>query len=185
MKSTLNKLKLLVLTGLAAAFSAAATVKEGISLAVTNILAGPSAPQFGLRRQGGFILVGSRPIQGYQPGTVVELSASTEAALVAAGQASVSSGPPTPGNVSCTATNGCCAIAAAAASVTITNPLINLQTILYAVIAQAAADGTLTSVQRVVCSNGSATIYGNAAATAAVSVDWAILNPGGSFTSPQ
>jgi hypothetical protein len=185
MKNTLNRLKLLLLTGLAAAFSVVDKAADAVTNFADRHLTGASAPQFGLRRQGGFILVGTRPIQGYQPGTVIELSASTEAALVQAGQASVSAGPPTPGNVSTTATGGCAGISAGQSSVTITNPLINLQSIVYAVIAQAAADGTLTSVQRVVPANGSVTIYGNANATAAVSVDWAILNPGGSLTSPQ
>lgn len=185
MKSTLNKLKLLVLTGLAAAFSAVDRVIDDVVQPVLGRLF-PAPTMFGpARTQGGFILIGGRSVQGYAPGTVVELSASTEAALVAAGQASVSAGPPTPGNVSTTATNGCAGIAAGQSSVTITNPLIAAQTILYAVVAQAVADGTLTSVQRVVCANGSATIYGNANATAAVSVDWAILNPNGSLTSPQ
>lgn len=136
-------------------------------------------------KQGGFILLGNRGYAGYAPNTVVELSASTEAALVASGQATVSAGPATAGNVSTTAVQGSCTIAAAGISVTVTNPNISAQTVVYAVIAQAAADTTAFNVARVLCANGSFTIYLNAASTAAVQVDWAILNPAGTFSNPQ
>lgn len=186
MKSILNRVKLLFLAGLAVAAAkielVADTVNSGLARLFPANVHGPFGPA---KWQGGFILVGGRAIQGYAPGTVIELSASTEAALIAAGQASASAGPPTPGAVSTTATSGCCAIAAGSSSVTITNPLISPQSLVWAVVAQAAADGTLLRVERVVCAAGSVTIYGTANATATVSIDWAILNPGGSFTSPQ
>lgn len=142
----------------------------------------PSPLQFS--RQGGFVLL-NRSYQGYAAGTVVELSASTEAALIASGQATASAGPPTPGPVTTTATSGCVAIPAGSSSVVITNPLISPQSQVFAAISQAAGDATLTFIMRIIPANGSVTITGSAAATAATSVDWAILNPNGSFTSPQ
>lgn len=136
-------------------------------------------------KQGGFVLLGARGYQGYLPGTIVELTASTEAALITNNQAQTSSGPPTAGNVTTTALSGCCAIGIGASSVTITNPAIQVQTQVYAVVAQAAADATCLRVERVVCAAGSVTIYGTANATAVTSIDWAILNPNGSFSNPQ
>lgn len=122
---------------------------------------------------------------GYAAGTIVELPASVEAALIASGQATDSAGPPTTGNVTTTATQGCAAIAAGASSVTITNPLISKQSFVDAVVAQAAADATLLRVERVVPANGSVTIYGTANATATTLIKWAIINPNGSLSNPQ
>jgi hypothetical protein len=185
MKSMLNRLKLLVLTGLATAFAAVDRFADNVVQPTLNRLF-PAPTMFGpVIREGGFVLLGGRSVQGYAPGTIVELPASTEAALIAAGLATASNGPPTPGNVSTTATSGCVGISAGSSSVTITNPLISPQTVLYAIIAQAAADATLTDVRRVVCGSGTATIYADANATATVSVDWAILNPNGSLSNPQ
>jgi hypothetical protein len=133
--------------------------------------------------QGGFVLL-SRPYGGYAAGTIVELPKSTEDTLIAAGQAVTSSGPPTPGAVTTTLSGGACAVAAAASSVVITNPLVTAQTLIYAAIAQAVADTTAFNVTRVVAANGSFTIFLNAATTAAVTVDWAILAPFGTLSSP-
>lgn len=135
-------------------------------------------------KQGGFVLLGSRGYAGYAGGTIVELQASTEAALIAAGQATDSAGPPTTGNVTTTALSGCAAIAAGASSVTITNTNITKQSKVFAVVAQAAADATLLRVERIVCANGSVTIYGTANATATTLIDWAVMSEG-SMSNPK
>lgn len=124
----------------------------------------------------------SRAYDGYVAGTIVQLPTSIEAALVAQGLASVSAGPVTAGNVNVGSQGiGRVGIAAAGISVVITSPNITTETKVNAVIAQAAADGTALYVARVLCAAGSATIYLNAAATAAVAVDWYIVNPSGMF----
>lgn len=141
-------------------------------------------PNSGLRqKQGGFILLGKN-YAGYQAGTIVELPASTEAALIGSGQAQLSAGPATAGAVSTTANSGSVTFAAAAASLVVTNPNVTIQSIIYAVVAQAAADATALRVERVVPGAGFFTIYVTAAATAATIVDWAIINPNGSFAAP-
>lgn len=122
---------------------------------------------------------------GYTSGTIVELPASVEAALIASGGAVDSAGPVTPGNVTTTANQGRVGIAAGASSVVVTHAAVNKQSVVTADVAQAAADGTLLRVERVVPADGSFTIYGTANATAAVSIKWAIVNPNGSFTNPQ
>ena len=122
----------------------------------------------------------SRAYDGYIAGTIVQLQTNIEAALVAQGLATVSVGPVTPGAVNIGGQNiGRVGIAAAGVSVVITSAAITTETKINAVIAQAAADGTALYVARVLCAAGSATIYLNAAATAAVAVDWYIVNPSG------
>jgi hypothetical protein len=81
-----------------------------------------------------------------------------------------------PGNATNNNPRGRCAIAAAASAVTITNSLVVATSTVLAVINQAANDTTLTSIQRVQTAAGSFVITGNAAATAAVVVDWVVLN---------
>ncbi len=135
-------------------------------------------------RQGGFVTL-LRPYLGYAQGTVVELPASTEAALIAAGQATTSAGPATSGAVTTTATSGSVTIAAGASSLVVTNSLVTVQSIIFAVVAQAAADGTLLRVERVVPAAGSFTIYGTANATAATIIDWAIIPPLGLSSIPS
>lgn len=135
-------------------------------------------------RQGGFVLLG-RSYAGYASGTIVELPTSTEATLIAAGQATNSAGPPTPGAVTTTANSGCVTIAAGLSSLVVTHASVSVQSQIFAAVNQAAADGTLLRVERIVPAAGSFTIYGTAAATAATLIKWAILNPNGSFTSPQ
>lgn len=132
-------------------------------------------------KQGGFVLLGKN-YQGYASGTIVELNASTEAALIAAGQATDSAGPPTAGAVTTTASQGCVTVAAAAASLVVTNPNITTRSVIYAMVNQAAADATALRVERVVPAAGSFTIHMTAAATAATLVKWAILLPGGTST---
>jgi hypothetical protein len=125
----------------------------------------------------------SRQYDAYLAGTIVQLQTSVEAALVAQGFGTVSAGPVTAGNVNIGSQfAGRCLIAAAGTSVTISSPLITAETKISAVIAQAAADSAATSVVRVLCANGSATIYLNTAANAAVVIDWYVINPSGLTT---
>lgn len=136
------------------------------------------------RTQGGYVTL-LRNYAGYAAGTVVELPASLEATLIAANQATTSAGPPTAGPVTTTATSGACAIATGQSSITITNSLCTVQSIVFAVVAQAAADTTLLRVERVVAAAGSFTIYGTAAATANTTIDWVLILPNGAFSNPQ
>jgi hypothetical protein len=118
----------------------------------------------------------ARSYQNYPAGSVVELPASTEAALIAQGLASASVAAITPGNITTNGMRGSAAIAAAATSVVITNPQIDVTSTVHASIAQTVADATLTSIVRIVAAAGSVTIFGNAASTAAVTIDWDITN---------
>lgn len=159
-----------------------AKIKSVIDKIVDNLFAknmfGPAL------KQGGFVLL-SRSYGGYAAGTIVELSSQLEAALIASGGATDSAGPPTTGAVTTTELAGCAAIAAGASSVVITNPNIKKQSKVYAEVAQAAADATLLRVERIVCADGSVTIYGTANATATTLIDWAVLQVGGLSSNPQ
>lgn len=125
----------------------------------------------------------SRPYQGFPAGAVVDLSAELEAALVAQGLA-VSGGTLSSGAQSTTATpiswqqmfGGVAVIAAAASSVVVSNPAITASSKAIAMINQAAADGTATSIVRCSCAAGALTISANAGATAAVRVAYLIWN---------
>lgn len=122
----------------------------------------------------------SRAYDGYLAGTIIQLSTSLEAALVAQGIATVSAGPVTPGPVNAGGqSQGRVGIAAAQASLTVACAGVTTESKVTATIAQAAADGTALYIARVVCANGSFTIYPNAAPTAALTVDWSALNPAG------
>ena len=125
----------------------------------------------------------NRAYQGYVAGATVVLDATTEAALVAQGLASVSASTPTTGAATANALQGRAAIAAGASSVVITNGYVNAGTKIYAVVAQAAADGTLLRVERIVPAAGSFTIYGTANATATTVIDWSVILPSGEFPS--
>ncbi len=83
----------------------------------------------------------------------------------------------TPGAATQQGTQGRCAIAIGASSVTITNRNINAQSTVIAVFSGAAADATLTQILRVTPANGSVTITGNANATAATQVDYLVFGP--------
>lgn len=117
-----------------------------------------------------------RAYGGYPAGQIAQFEASTEQSLVAQ-RLATQGGTITSGAATANQNQGRASIAAAASSVVITNNLVNANSVLEAVIAQGSADGTLTSVVRVVPAAGSFTIFGNAAATAAVVVDWKLLNP--------
>ncbi len=142
-----------------------------------------NGPKGSRLKQGGFVLLG-KAYAGYASGTIVELPASTEAALIASGQATNSAGPPTAGAVTTTANSGCVTIAAGASSVVVTQPNVSPQSQISATVAQAAADGTLLRVERIVPAAGSFTIYGTANATAATLIKWAILNADGTMSKP-
>lgn len=118
----------------------------------------------------------NRAYAGYASGAIVTLDAKTEAALVAQGLATVSAvASTTTGAATANVMAGTCAIAAGAASVVITNANITAQSTVYAVVSQAAADGSLLRVERVVPAAGSVTIFGTANATATTIIRWAIL----------
>ena len=72
-------------------------------------------------------------------------------------------------------TGGGTTIPLGATSVNVVNALVTTSSRIVATINQAAADGTLTEIQRVVPAAGSFTIYGNANATSAVPVNYIIF----------
>ena len=115
----------------------------------------------------------SKGYKGYLAGTVVNLPASEEAALVAQGLAATSTvASTTTGAVTANVRSGICAIAAGASSIVITNELVNASTKINAYVSQASADGTLLRVERIVAAAGSFTIYGTANATATTLIAW-------------
>lgn len=125
-----------------------------------------------------------RAYQGTPAGQVVEYTAELEAALVAQGLATAG-GTITTGAQTQNTWSGTASVAIGAASVVITNSNIVANTKVWAVVAQAAADATALRVERVVPAAGSVTIYVTAAATAATTVDWAILTPPSLSTPAQ
>ena len=120
----------------------------------------------------------SKAYNGYLSGTIVSLPTSTEAALIAQGFAVTSAGPVTAGAVTANVTSGRVTFAAAAVSLVVTNNLVDANTKIYAVVNQAAADGTLLRIERIVPAAGSFTLFGTAAATAATVVDWSLVGLG-------
>lgn len=117
----------------------------------------------------------SKAYKGYLAGTIVQLATQEEAALIAQGFATTSAGPVTTGAVTTTANSGRVAIAAGSSSVVVTNPNVDANSKIFAVVNQAAADGTLLRVERIVPAAGSFTIYGTANATATTTIDWMLL----------
>lgn len=125
----------------------------------------------------------NRPYDSYLSGTIVQLSTAVEAALVAQGLASTSAGPVTAGAVNAgNQTMGRVGIAAAGTSVVVTCAACTAESKVDAYIAQAAADATATSIVRILPAVGSFTIYVNAATTAAVTIDWCLINVSGIVT---
>lgn len=121
----------------------------------------------------------SRAYAGYLAGTIVQLATQEEAALVAQGLATVSAGPVTPGAVTTTKNFGRVGIAAAGTSVVVTNAAFNTESRFNAYLSNAAADATALSITRIVPAAGSVTFVLNAAATAAVAIDWLLEDVGG------
>ena len=117
----------------------------------------------------------SRAYAGYLAGTIVQLTPSEEAALIAQGLATNSAGPVTPGAVNTTKTAGRVGIAAAGTSVVISNPNFTAASKFSVNLANAAADATATFIGLVTPAAGQVTISLNAAATAAVAIDWMLL----------
>jgi hypothetical protein len=64
----------------------------------------------------------NRAYGGYAAGSIVELPADTEAALIAQNYGTTSAGPATSGAVSTSYPSGSCTIAIGASSVVVTNP---------------------------------------------------------------
>jgi len=124
------------------------------------------------------ILLG-KSYAGYAAGTIVQLATQEEAALVAQGLASTSAGPVTPGAVTTTKTMGRVGIAAAGTSVVVTNAAFTTESRFLAYLSNAAADATATSITRITPAAGSVTFTLNAAATAAVAIDWVLLTVSG------
>lgn len=126
----------------------------------------------------------NRAYAGYLAGTVANLPTNVETSLIEQGLASASVvASTTTGAVTANVLQGTCAIPAGASSIVITSDKVDANSIVYAVVSQAAADGTLLRVERVVPAAGSFTIYGTANATATTLIDWAILSPAGPAAS--
>lgn len=125
----------------------------------------------------------TRPYANYSVGQTIQLPTNIENSLIAAGIATLvattASAAVTQGALSTNLPAGRCTIAIGASSVVVTNPSVDVNSKIFAVINQAAADGTLLRVERVVPGAGSFTIFGTANATAATVVDWAMLGPFG------
>lgn len=109
---------------------------------------------------------------GRTSGAVASFSTNIEAALIAQGMAATSAAALTTGAYTQNTTSGRASIAIGASSIVITNSLVDVNTKVCAVVAQAAADVTLLRVERVLAAAGSFTIFGTANATAATLVDW-------------
>jgi hypothetical protein len=126
----------------------------------------------------------SRNYAGMAAGAVVKLSTALEASLIAQGFAAASAAALTAGAQTMNVNSGTAVIAAGASSVVVTNNLVDANSKIVAVVAQAAADGTLLRVERVLPAAGSFTIYGTANATANVNVDWSIIMAAGETNLP-
>lgn len=124
------------------------------------------------------VLLG-RAYGGYAAGTIVQLLKSTEDALIAQGLATTSAGPVTPGAVTTTLPYGRAGIAAAGTSVVVTNPNFTADSKFSAFLSNAAADTTALYITRITPAAGSVTFTVNAAATAAIAIDWVQIKIGG------
>ncbi len=113
---------------------------------------------------------------GHVAGSIREFSSELETSLIAQGLARASViGSVTTGAQTSNTWSGTAAVPIGASSVVITNDIVKANSKVWAVVAQAAADGTLLRVERIVCADGSFTIYGTANATAITLIDWAVL----------
>jgi hypothetical protein len=117
----------------------------------------------------------NRTYKGHLAGTVAQFATQEEQAIVTNGLGSISAGPVTPGNINTTAVMGRVGIAAAGTSVTITNWVFTTESRFGVALSNAAADTTAVSVSRIVPAQGSVTFFLNAAATAAVALDWYLV----------
>ena len=127
------------------------------------------------------LLSAARGYAGYAPATIVQLQTTEEAALVAQGLATTSAGPVTPGAVTTTKIQGRVGISAAGTSVVVSNPAFTTETKFIAYLSNAAADTTALYVTRITPAAGSVTFTVNAAATAAIAIDWSVLLTSGEY----
>lgn len=125
------------------------------------------------------LLPASRGLAGYAAGSIVQMQTSSEAAAIAQGLAVTSAGPVTPGAVTTTNTSGRVGIAASGTSVVVTNASFTTESKFVAYLSNAAADTTALYITRITPAAGSVTFTLNAAANAAVAIDWALLLLGG------
>ena len=123
----------------------------------------------------------SKSVMGYASGSIVQMTTNQEAALIVQGVATASAGPVTPGAVTTTAIQGRVGISAAGTSVVISNPSFTTESKVFAMLSNAAADGTAFGIARITPAAGTVTITLLAAATAAVSIDWSLLIQQGEF----
>jgi hypothetical protein len=122
----------------------------------------------------------SKGYKGLVSGNTVSLSTDEEANLITQGLAQTATlANITTGAYTNNSNSGVAAIAAGASSVVITNSLVDANSKIFAVVDQAAADGTLLRVERIVPAAGSFTIFGTANATATTLIAWAVLMPYG------
>lgn len=132
----------------------------------------------------------ARPYAGYSAGqtiqvpTALENSITSTTAGIGSVAATTAAAAVTTGALSTNLPTGRVTVPIGASSVVVTNPLVDVNSKIWAVVNQAAADTTLLRVERIVPAAGSFTIYGTANATAAISIDWAILGPLGGLTTP-
>lgn len=120
----------------------------------------------------------NRAYQGFTAGQTAEFTAELEAALIAQGLASAATAnTSTSGAITSNTMTGMATIPIGSSSVVVTNSLVGANSVVMAVVSQAAADATLLRVERVVCAAGSFTIYGTANATAATVVTWSVQSP--------
>lgn len=123
----------------------------------------------------------SRSYSGYPAGAIVQLQTVVENALIGQGLATASAGPVTPGAQTTTECQGRSGIAAAGTSVTVSNPLFTAESKFNAYLSNPTADGTALYVSRIVPAVGLVTFVLNAAATAAVAIDWLLEIRSGDF----
>lgn len=127
-----------------------------------------------------------RAYGGFTAGQTAEFTAELEASLIAQKLATAATANTvTAGAITSNTQTGAAIIATGASSVVVTNSLVNANSVVYAVVSQAAADGTLLRVERVVAGDGLFTVYGTANATANTTIAWAVLPPNTGLTTAK
>lgn len=120
-----------------------------------------------------------RAYDNFPAGAVATFSAETEAALISQGIAVATNALPTSGPQSSILSRGTAVFAAGEKSLVITTPTCTSQSFPIAIIAQAVPDATLTQIRSCVPGSGLFTIYGDAASTGNVVINWIVFNTGG------
>ena len=121
----------------------------------------------------------SRSYAGYLSGTIVQLLASEELALIAQGLAATSAGPVTAGAVTTSKSYGRVGIAAAGTNVVVTNANFTIDSKFLAFLSNSGADASATFITRIIPAAGSVTFQLNAASTGIVAIDWAQISISG------